>query len=110
MAAIIASSIQSLLVSDQSKGSKKALLVIPKRFLNLRCTPNRKSTSIRTSKQAVEVLITHLYSTSTAAEDKQQRNQEIRRLFAEGLTKADIARRFGISERRVGQIIEEENG
>jgi DNA-binding CsgD family transcriptional regulator len=36
----------------------------------------------------------------------QQRNDEIRRLFAEGMTKAEIARRFGISERRVSQVIE----
>jgi DNA-binding CsgD family transcriptional regulator len=57
--------------------------------------------------QAVEILLTHLYSTLTDAERKRQRNQEICRLFADGLTKAEIARRFGISERRVGQILDQ---
>jgi hypothetical protein len=65
-------------------------------------------TSIRTPAQAAEVLLAHPYSTPTNTEIKQQRNQEIRRLFAEGVTKAEVARTFGISERRVGQIIDEE--
>jgi DNA-binding CsgD family transcriptional regulator len=36
-----------------------------------------------------------------------QRNEEIRSLFAEGVSKTEIGRRFGISPRRVGQIISE---
>jgi DNA-binding CsgD family transcriptional regulator len=36
-----------------------------------------------------------------------QRNEEIHRLFAQGRTKTAIARRYGISLRRVGQIIRE---
>ena len=60
--------------------------------------------------QAVELVLTHLYSRPSAAERKQQRDQEIRHLFGEGMTKAAIARKFGISERRVGQIIDEDNG
>ncbi len=73
-------------------------------------TPNKKLTSIRTPMQAVELVLTHLYSRPSAAERKQQRDQEIRHLFGEGMTKAAIARKFGISERRVGQIIDEDNG
>jgi DNA-binding NarL/FixJ family response regulator len=72
-------------------------------------TPNRYSTSIRTSEQAVQIILYHLYSEGSKAERMEERNDEIRRLFAEGVTKAEIARRFRISERRVGQVIEEED-
>jgi hypothetical protein len=68
---------------------------------------DKKSTSIRTPEQAAEILLTQLYATPTDTEIKLQRDHEIRRLFADGLTKADLARRFGISERRVGQIIDQ---
>jgi DNA-binding CsgD family transcriptional regulator len=43
-------------------------------------------------------------------EQMQQRNEEIIRLIAEGVPKTEIGRRYGISPRRVGQIINEMKG
>jgi DNA-binding CsgD family transcriptional regulator len=36
-----------------------------------------------------------------------QRNEDICRLFAESVSKTEIGRRYGISVRRVGQILGE---
>jgi DNA-binding NarL/FixJ family response regulator len=72
-------------------------------------TPNRYLTIIRTSEQAIRIILYHLYPKGSTTEQMTQRNKEIRSLFTEGMTKADIARQFGISERRVRQIIDEEN-
>jgi DNA-binding CsgD family transcriptional regulator len=52
-------------------------------------------------------MLDKLYVEGTSLERMQQRNEEIQRLNAEGLSKTEIGRRFGISPRRVGQIIDE---
>lgn len=48
-----------------------------------------------------------LYVDGTKHERIENRNEEIRYLFSQGMTKTEIARRFAISVRRVGQIINE---
>ena len=52
-------------------------------------------------------MLDRLYVDGTLLEQMQQRNAEICRLFAEGVSKTAIGRRFGISPRRVGQITDE---
>jgi DNA-binding NarL/FixJ family response regulator len=69
--------------------------------------PDRTRTAISTSNEAVKTLLNILYSDGTKLERMHQRKEEIRHLFAEGKTKTEIARRYGISLRRVGQIIDE---
>lgn len=58
---------------------------------------------------AVKILLNQLYSEPTVEERMRERNAEIRRLFAIGMAKTEIGRRFGISARRVGQVIDEGN-
>jgi hypothetical protein len=48
-----------------------------------------------------------LYVDGTPSEQLQQRNEEIRTLFAHGTSKTELGRQYGISPRRVGQIIDE---
>ena len=47
-----------------------------------------------------------LYADGTNIERLQKSNNEIRKLFYEGVTKTEIAQRFDISVRRVGQILD----
>jgi hypothetical protein len=60
---------------------------------------------ITTSDFAVKFFLQFLYSHGTDLERIQKCNQEIQRLSAEGLPKTEIGRRYGISARRVGQIL-----
>jgi DNA-binding NarL/FixJ family response regulator len=77
-----------------------------KAFLTLyKFAPDRTRTVIRTSAEAAKILLERLYIKGTLLEQMQQRNEEIRRLFAEGKTKTEIGRRLGLSARRVGQIL-----
>jgi hypothetical protein len=48
-----------------------------------------------------------LYAGGTLLQQMQQRNEEIRRLFLEGVSKTEIGRQFGIFPRRAGQIIDD---
>jgi DNA-binding NarL/FixJ family response regulator len=68
--------------------------------------PDRSLARIRILQETVEMFLDLLYAGGTKIERLQKRNDEIRKLFSEGMTKTEIARRFDISVRRVGQIID----
>jgi len=69
------------------------------------CAPDRYRTPIRTLHEIVRMFLDVLYADGTIAERMEKRNNEIRQLFSDGITKTEIAKRFDISFRRVGQII-----
>jgi hypothetical protein len=65
-------------------------------------------TTIRTPEQSVAILLEALYADGTLEEQRLARNAHIHQLFNEGVPKTEIGRRFGISARRVGQILDGE--
>jgi DNA-binding NarL/FixJ family response regulator len=67
--------------------------------------PDRKRTIIRTPSEVIQIFLGILHGDGTPLERMRRRDEEIYRMFAEGVPKMEIARRFGISARRVGQII-----
>jgi DNA-binding NarL/FixJ family response regulator len=56
--------------------------------------------------EVVSLFLSLLYTDGTKLERMEKRDMEIRKLFSDGLTKTEIARRYAISVRRVGQIID----
>jgi DNA-binding transcriptional regulator LsrR (DeoR family) len=64
-------------------------------------------TIIRTHDETVAILLEALYTDGTLDEQRLARNTHIRQLFNEGVGKTEIGRRFGISARRVTQILED---
>ena len=69
--------------------------------------PSRNRTLISTSGIAAQIILSHLYPSGTKPEQMRERNEAIRCLFAAGVPKMEIGRRFSISARRVTQILEE---
>gem|GEM_PF-4948136 len=68
--------------------------------------PSRNPTFISTPHIAAQLVLKHLYSDGTKPERMKERNDAILQLFAQGVPKMEIGRRFGISARRVGQILD----
>ena len=71
--------------------------------------PDRKRTILRTSAEATKILLERLYIEGTPLERMRQRNEEIRHQLAKDMSKMEIAQYFGLSTRRVGQILNDSN-
>ncbi|MCC6614144.1 MAG: hypothetical protein IT320_11750 [Anaerolineae bacterium] len=70
-------------------------------------TPDRYQRIITTPDKASDIILQTLYEDGTEMQKMRQRNREIRELYAQGVPKTKIGRQYGISARRVGQIVDE---